>query len=181
MAGGGECNQRAQFQFEDSIDQFAMPGCCSMAFSALSVDKEHSYCGHASLRADASFDLQGKPSYTGYPPRQTGEVKVRINPPQDFTHKTVSMRVFVEAPPGVRFSAVLYVVNNAVYVPGGYTESCSPGRWCTLRHTFEVQNPLSSGDSARVDRVNQLAFQIKSIGNMTAWSGHVYLDDVRWE
>jgi hypothetical protein len=179
-AGGAVCDGRAQFQFEDSTEQFATPGCCSLAFTALSVDKEHSYCGRASLRADASFDLQGRPTFTGYPPHQTGEVKVRINPPQDFTERTVTVRVFVDAPLGVRFSATLYAVSGSTYVPGGYTESCSPGQWCTLRHTFRAHNPVPSGELVPVDRVNQFAFQIKSIGNVTAWSGRVYIDDIRW-
>jgi len=181
QAGGIGCDQRAQFQFEDSIEQFVTPGCCSLAFSSLALDRDHSYCGRGSLRAEASFDLQGKPSFTGFPPHQTGEVKVRINPPQNFTEKTVTARVFVEAPLGVRFTAVLYAVSGSIYVPGGATSACSPNQWCTLRHTFHERNALPSGETVPVDRVSQFAFQIKSVGNVTAWSGRVYLDDIRWE
>jgi hypothetical protein len=185
-AGGGACMDWApQIRFDQTIDGAYATSITALALSHTVWDHTRSWCGSGSLRADATFDVLGAPNHINVRPHEVGSVVVKLGTPTDFTGKTISAHVYVEAPPGVVFGAQIFVINavNGInkWVNGGPLSDLQPGRWLTIvSRTYEQQNWLFEGGTSPVDHADSLAIQIYAEGSLRAWTGKVYVDDIGW-
>jgi len=190
-AGGSACLEVApQIRFDRAIEGVELASAYALAFSRPALDRGRSWCGAGSLRVEARFDLAGAPNRFGDRPRHAGEVLVDLPAAVDLSGKTVTVHVFVEGPPDLRFGAQIFAVDSppghagAVepkWVGGGYTPDLRTGRWWTLSHRFERENRLFEGGSSPVDRVEHLAVQVYAIGKDRIWTGRVFVDDIGWQ
>jgi len=193
MGGGGLfcVTVRAQYSFEDAASGLSAPHAYTMALSRPRIDRTHSWCGEASVRMDAAFDESGHRNFFGRFANETGQLVVRLDRPTDLTGKTVTMHVYVEGPPDARFSAELAAVQHGGWASSPAMKDLAPGRWWTISHRFDVDNPTGvrgssnplpfpSGGVSSVAETDRLALAIHSTGDRRAWKGAVYVDDISW-
>jgi hypothetical protein len=193
MGGGGLfcVTVRAQYSFEDAASGLSAPHAYTMALSRPRIDRTHSWCGEASVRMDAAFDESGHRNFFGRFANETGQLVVRLDRPTDLTGKTVTMHVYVEGPPEARFSAEIAAVQHGGWASSPAMKDLGPGRWWTISHRFDVDNPTGvrgssnplpfpSGGVSSVAETDRLALAIHSTGDRRAWKGAVYVDDISW-
>ena len=181
----------AQYSFEDAANGLSAPRAYTLALARPRIDRTHSWCGESSVRLDAAFDDGGRRNFFGRYPNETGQLLVRLDRPTDLTGKTVTMHVFVEGPPDVRFSAEIAAVQHGGWASSPPVKDLAPGRWWTISHRFDVENPTGvagssnplpypSGGASTVTETDRLALAIHTTGDRRAWKGAVYIDDITW-
>jgi len=193
MGGGGLfcVTVPAQYSFEDAASGLSAPRAYTLALARPRVDRTHSWCGESSVRLDAAFDDSGRRNFFGRYPNETGQLLVRLDRPTDLTGKTVTMHVFVEGPPDVRFSAEIAAVQRGGWASSPPVKELAPGRWWTISHRFGVENPTGvagssnpfpypTGGASTVAETDRLALAIHTTGDRRAWKGAVYIDDISW-
>ena len=193
MGGGGLfcVTVRAQYSFEDAANGLSAPHAYTMALSRPRIDRTHSWCGEASVRMDASFDAAGHRNFFGRYANETGQLVVRLDRPTDLTGKTVTMHLYVEGPPDARFSAEIAAVQHGGWASSPAMKELTPGRWWTISHRFDVENPTGvrrssnplpfpNGGVSSVAETDRLALAIHATGDRSAWKGAVYVDDISW-
>ena len=193
MGGGGLfcVTVPAQYSFEDAANGLSAPRAYTLALARPRIDRTHSWCGESSVRLDAAFDDGGRRNFFGRYPNETGQLLVRLDRPTDLTGKTVTMHVFVEGPPDVRFSAEIAAVQHGGWASSPPVKDLAPGRWWTISHRFDVENPTGvagssnplpypSGGASTVTETDRLALAIHTTGDRRAWKGAVYIDDITW-
>jgi hypothetical protein len=173
--GGAACTAaRARWTFDQGTSGFQP----LKALRALSVARERSWCGAGSLRADASFTLDGPRDERNLLPFQTGHVAVRFKHPIDLTNRTVTVHLFVDADPAVRFGAGFYARSGDKKANSPWVHVQSPGRWVTLRHTYAPENRVWEGGTTRVNAVSELGISVWAEGTVRVFAGRVYVDEV---
>jgi len=193
MGGGGLfcVTVRAQYSFEDAANGLSAPNAFTMALSRPRIDRTHSWCGEASVRMDASFDARGRRNFFGRFANETGQLVVRLDRPTDLTGKTVTMHIYVEGPPDARFSAEIAAVQHGGWASSPAMRELTPGRWWTISHRFDVENPTGvrgssnpmpfpNGGVSSVVETDRLALAIHTTGDRREWKGAVYVDDISW-
>ncbi|HEY4186386.1 MAG TPA: FecR domain-containing protein [Polyangia bacterium] len=185
-AGGSRCStQSPQFGFDVSIAGAHTSSMSALAFSHPVFANDRSWCGSGSLSVDADFDLLGTPNHLHRRPREAGGVWVDLGRAVDFTAKTLTAHIYVDAPPGIRYSAELYVVNGADlgadWVGGGEIADFVPGRWVTIAHTFTKDNRLWDGRVTDVKNSHFMAIDVYSRDGSKEWRGKVFIDDIGWQ
>ena len=157
----------------------------ALAFSHPMFANDRSWCGSGSLSVDADFNLLGPPNQLDRRPHEGGGVWVNLGRAVDFTAKTLTAHLYVDAPERVRYSAELYVVNGAdlgeEWVGGGEIANLLPGRWVTITHTFTRENRLWDGRVSDVTNGHFMAIDIYSQDGSKAWKGKVFIDDIGWQ
>jgi ferric-dicitrate binding protein FerR (iron transport regulator) len=192
-AGGGTCaSGGAQYRFERPESGVFVPAFWTLALSNPRQDHSHSWCGQTSIRADATFNDLGRRNYFGRFPNETGQVVIRLDRSTNFTGKTLTAHLYVDGPSDARFSVELFVVHRGGWIASHPVEELRPGRWWTVSHRFDIENPSGvsgssnpmpypSGGMSAVTDCNRVALAIHSTGDRRVWSGAVYVDDVGWK
>jgi hypothetical protein len=186
----------AQYSFEQTISPatlgISVPRVYTLAFANPRIDHSHSWCGEASIRVDASFDQSGRRNFFGRFANETGQLLIKFDHPVDFTDKTVTVHFFVEGPSDARFSAELAVVQRGSWVSGQPLERLGPGRWWTVSQRFGAVNaagvpgssnplPYPIGGTSPVNECDRLSLAVHATGELRAWTGAIYVDDVTWK
>jgi hypothetical protein len=182
-AGGTACLDWApQIRFDDTIGGSYATSITALALSHAVQDHTRSWCGAGALRADATFDVLGAPNHINVRPHEVGSVVVKLGSVMDFTGKTVSAHIYIDASPDVVFAAQVFVINGRnKWVGGGPLPGLSPGRWLTISsRTYERENPVFEGGTSPVNEAQSLAVQIYADGKLRAWTGKVFVDDIGW-
>jgi hypothetical protein len=185
-AGGARCSAPPpQLRFDSSTEGARASTMSALAFSHLMLSTDRSWCGGGSLSADTDFNLLGPPNRLHRRPHEAGGVWVNLGHAVNFTAKTLTAHIYVEAPQGVRYSAELYVINGAdlgeEWVGGGEITDFLAGRWVTITHTFAKENRLWDGKVTDVENSHFIAINVYSQDGSKVWHGKVFIDDIGWQ
>jgi hypothetical protein len=166
-------------RFESSINPgiAADPGPGTL--SNLVVTCQRSFCGTGSLAAHAELNWTADRSY----PQRAATFTYAFDQPRDLAGRTVSFAVYVEdatvpmhAQIGVIFDYWRWVAWSPV-VAGG---------WNHIAGVVSPANPLTQIDASVISiPVTSLQIDVyvpvdTSAGEIGAWSGNIYLDEIGW-
>jgi len=172
----------AIFRFENSIEGFLIKSDEFTAFKTLAVARDRSWCSAGALQVNASYDLNGVRNKRGRFPNQCGQLIVPLGKHVDLTGKTLTARIYVDAPTTASFGAVVFAVNKNIWVGGKFIYPMTPGKWWSVAATYAAENKLYEGGTSPVDDVDAIAIQVDALGasSVRTWSGKIYVDDVDW-
>jgi hypothetical protein len=173
----------AQIDFEaPALDGVDVAHGTGRSFAAPTRDGARVWCGRASVRVRADFNLEGARTSAGHLPFQLGEVFMKLPTSIDLTNRTLTAHVYIDGPAGVTVGAAIAAWNRDHIVDGKPTQNQPTGRWLTLQSTFGATNRLYAGGTSKADEVDGLVVQLWALGTkeQRTWSGTVYVDDVGW-
>jgi len=169
------------FDFEGDLQGGWVDNFAALAFRNPVVDRTRALCGRSSVRMEASFNSEGNVGVTRHRPHEVGEFMVKVGGPggvRDFTGMTVEAGILVDGPGDVRPEALIFLVSDARWVPGGAV-TLVPGQWTVLRHQFGEINRSTDGEPLRVDHTFKIAIFVQC-PNCRPWQGAVNVDGIRW-